>query len=74
VDIVRQRLAPREMEIATLVAQGLSNRQIADRLSLSVRTVEHVLYGAYCKLRGKNRTTLALLVTLAKEPRAFGRE
>ena len=58
------RLAPREREIATLVAQGLSNRQIAERLSLSVRTVENVLYSAYCKLRVKNRTTLALLVTL----------
>ncbi len=35
-----RRLTPRETEIARLVAGGLRNREIADRLSISIKTVE----------------------------------
>lgn len=35
------RLTGRELEILSLLVQGLTNRQIADTLSLSVRTVEY---------------------------------
>jgi len=35
-----ETLTPREIEVLSLVAQGYTNRQVADRLSLSVRTVE----------------------------------
>jgi DNA-binding SARP family transcriptional activator len=39
-DLPRQALTGREHEIATLVARGLTNRQIALRLGLSVRTAD----------------------------------
>lgn len=43
-------LTDREREIAALAAQGLSNRAIAERLVLSVRTVDNHLHRAYGKL------------------------
>ena len=39
-------LTARQCEVAALVAQGLSNRQIAERLSVSIRTVEGHRYRA----------------------------
>jgi DNA-binding NarL/FixJ family response regulator len=38
--VPEETLTPRELEVLSLVAQGYTNRQIADRLKLSVRTVE----------------------------------
>jgi len=64
------KLAPREREIAELVAQGLRNREIADRLSMSEGTVKVYLHGVYQKLGVENRTSLALL---ARDADAQGR-
>ena len=36
----RERLTPREREVVRLVAEGLSSRQVAERLGISVKTVE----------------------------------
>ncbi|HJT05033.1 MAG TPA: LuxR C-terminal-related transcriptional regulator [Pseudonocardiaceae bacterium] len=55
-------LTAREREIVTLAAGGLSNRQIADRLTVSVRTVEGHLYRACTKLGAGDRTELAALI------------
>ncbi|MGW2559137.1 LuxR C-terminal-related transcriptional regulator [Streptomyces sp. NPDC001514] len=55
-------LTGREREIVTLAAQGLSNREIADRLGVSVRTVEGHLYRAYAKLGTTQRTELSALL------------
>lgn len=49
-------LAPREKEILELVAQGFANKEIADRLSLTVRTVDWYLYAIYRKLQVHSRT------------------
>jgi DNA-binding CsgD family transcriptional regulator len=53
----------RERQIVTLVAAGLSNRQIADRLVISVRTVEGHLYRLFTKLGINNRDQLIHLIT-----------
>jgi two-component system nitrate/nitrite response regulator NarL len=39
-DPTKRRLAPRERQVLALIAQGRINKEIADELSLSVRTVE----------------------------------
>jgi DNA-binding NarL/FixJ family response regulator len=55
-------LTVREREIANLVAAGLSNRDIADRLTVSVRTVEGHLYRACIKLDISDREELAAMI------------
>ncbi|HET7351577.1 MAG TPA: LuxR C-terminal-related transcriptional regulator [Marmoricola sp.] len=51
-------LTGREREIAALAARGLSNKEIAERLTVSVRTVEGHLYRAGLKLGVSERTAL----------------
>ncbi|OBB95321.1 LuxR family transcriptional regulator [Mycobacterium sp. 852002-40037_SCH5390672] len=53
----------RERQIVLLVAAGLSNRQIADRLVISVRTVEGHLYRLFTKLGINNRDELIRLMS-----------
>jgi ATP/maltotriose-dependent transcriptional regulator MalT len=52
-------LTEMEWRVASLVAEGLSNREVADRLFVSVRTVEGHLSGVYRKLGVRSRTELA---------------
>jgi DNA-binding NarL/FixJ family response regulator len=52
-------LSERERQVATLIGEGLSNRQIADHLFLSVRTVESHIYQARLKLGAPSRRGLA---------------
>jgi DNA-binding NarL/FixJ family response regulator len=52
-------LTRRERDVALLAARGLANRQIAERLVLSVRTVESHLAQTYRKLGVKDRKELA---------------
>ncbi|HVW43471.1 MAG TPA: helix-turn-helix transcriptional regulator, partial [Amycolatopsis sp.] len=59
-------LTAREREIATLVAAGWSNRDIAVRLTVSVRTVEGHVYRACTKLGTADRAGLAEAITSRK--------
>ncbi|BBZ46715.1 helix-turn-helix transcriptional regulator [Mycobacterium parmense] len=61
-------LSPREREIASMIAEGLSNREIARRLHVSVRTVEGHIYRACIKLDVSDRDDLAAIV--AGSPRS----
>jgi len=45
-------LTDREREIVMLIGEGLSSREIAERLTLSVRTVESHIYGRPDELTG----------------------
>ena len=51
-------LTPQELQIVQMVAQGLSNRVIAERLYLSRRTVESHLYRVFPKLGVSSRAQL----------------
>jgi DNA-binding NarL/FixJ family response regulator len=52
-------LSEREIEVLALVAEGLSNEEIAARLYLSVRTVERHLSNIYVKLRVSGKAARA---------------
>ncbi|MEK6527188.1 MAG: LuxR C-terminal-related transcriptional regulator [Nitrospirota bacterium] len=69
---VRPTLTPRQKEILRLVAQGLTNREIADHLGISVRTVEVHRFNLMRRLRVRNVAQLlrqALLLRLL--PKSF---
>lgn len=55
-------LSGREREVATLVATGASNQEIADALAVSPKTVERHLTNILAKVGARNRTELAGLV------------
>jgi DNA-binding NarL/FixJ family response regulator len=56
---LRATLAPRQFEIASLAARGLPNKTIAQRLGLSLRTVENRLHETYLVLGIAGRDELA---------------
>jgi DNA-binding CsgD family transcriptional regulator len=64
-------LSPRENDVLDLMAQGLSNKAISERLHLSIKTVEPIVSSIFTKLRlpadsTTNRRVLAVLALLEK--------
>ena len=53
-------LSPRETEILTAIAQGMSNKDIAAELSISVQTVNNHIKSVLRKLAVNNRTQAVL--------------
>ena len=58
-DEVTAQLTPHELQVASLVQRGLSNREIAAHLFVAERTVEYHLSNIYRKLDLRSRTQLA---------------
>jgi DNA-binding CsgD family transcriptional regulator len=60
---VERALAPREREVARLVALGLKDKEIADRLLISPFTVKQYLKNTYRKLSVRSRVDLTRVLT-----------
>jgi DNA-binding CsgD family transcriptional regulator len=54
----RWRLTPQEVSVARLVATGRTNRQVADELVVSIKTIEYHLGNVYGKLGIRSRQEL----------------
>jgi DNA-binding CsgD family transcriptional regulator/tetratricopeptide (TPR) repeat protein len=66
-------LSPREREVAALIAEGRSNRQIGETLVISERTAEHHVQSILSKLGFDSRAQVAAWVASARPPtRASG--
>jgi DNA-binding CsgD family transcriptional regulator len=61
-------LTPQQRQIVRLASDGLTNRQIGDRLFLSPRTVSSHLYRSYPKLGVAGRNQLRDVITRASTP------
>ncbi|MFG2794513.1 LuxR C-terminal-related transcriptional regulator [Streptomyces sp. NPDC048419] len=62
-----ERLSLRERELVLLVAQGFTDKEIAERLTLSVRTVSNHLYRIYRKVGVANRRELQRVAATSPE-------
>ena len=61
----RDQLTPHELQIAQLAAEGLTNREIGQRLYLSHRTVSSHLHRIFPKLGVASRSELRMMVGLS---------
>jgi DNA-binding NarL/FixJ family response regulator len=72
-EVNMQTLTAREREVIALIAEGLRNKQIAERLSLSEATITHHLSSIFSKLGVSDRLGLVIYAfghNLAKVPSA----
>jgi DNA-binding NarL/FixJ family response regulator len=60
IQVIAERLTPREVEIARSVIQGLRNREVAERFHLSEATVKIHIHNIYQKLGVDSRVGLVL--------------
>lgn len=58
---IESLLSPRETDVVRMVAKGLRNKEIADKLSITEGTVKSYLHSIYEKLGVKGRVELTLL-------------
>ncbi|QES44890.1 hypothetical protein DEJ49_31320 [Streptomyces venezuelae] len=69
-----ERLTPQELQVALVVGRGLTNHEVAERLFLSVKTVEFHLSNIYRKLDGVHRRAqlVRLLAQASEGPETAG--
>jgi two-component system nitrate/nitrite response regulator NarP len=64
-----RELSPRELEVATLIAGGLMNKEIARELGIGEGTVKYYVHSVMIKLGARNRAMVAaLMVSKAAAP------
>ncbi|WP_433367747.1 LuxR C-terminal-related transcriptional regulator [Streptosporangium sp. CA-115845] len=66
VNLALPRLTARQRQIVSLAAAGLTNRQIAEQLTVSIRTVANHLCDAYARLGSSDRAGLEGLFTVGR--------
>ena len=66
-------LTAREREVLELVAEGLSNQEIGERLGLAEKTIKHHMTNILGKLHVRSRVEAALLVARGGLPPSSGR-
>jgi len=64
--LVFNKLSPREIEVAKLIAQGKSNREISELLYISESTVKNHISNILRKLELKDRVDIATLISRAR--------
>lgn len=74
--LIREGLSNREAEVAELVTQGLSNKEVANRLFVTEKTVKFHLTNIYKKMNVKSRAQLIVWclpnMTFAEKPEVGG--
>ncbi len=63
----RAQLSPRENEVLSMILEGLLNKQIADRLDITVRTVEVHRAHIMEKMDARNAVELARLISFTEQ-------
>lgn len=73
--VVRASLTARQEQVATLVAEGLTNAEVADVLELSVKAVEKHVSAIFDRLGVDSRTAVAAAMRTGEDPvRGAGRD
>lgn len=69
-DAALSHLSPQERRLLDLLAEGLTNRQVAARMGLAEKTVKNYVSNLLRKLHMSSRTEAAVYVTSMRMPRA----
>ncbi len=73
-DPVTKHLTPKERQILDLVGEGLTNRQISERLALAEKTVKNYVSAVLGKLGVESRTQAAIIATRQHEQERLWRQ